>query len=69
MSLWLNLNQMNEIKFLQPADKQGKTLRFTFIHRAQNTNIHTSNDIGCPKIVPPSPPLPPTSFYWFSHLA
>ena len=37
--LWLNLNKIDEICFLQSTHKQGNP-HFTFIRRAQNADTH-----------------------------
>ena len=38
--MWLNLNKINEIIFLQSAHKQGNPPHFTFMCRAQNADTH-----------------------------
>ena len=62
--LWLNLNKISEIRFLQSAHKQGNPL-FSLSCDGLKTQIPMpTNSIGCPKIVSLSAPV----LYWLSHL-
>ena len=62
-TLWLNLNKINEISFLQSAHKQG-TPHFICMRRAQTQIPMHTNSFGCPKIFSLSAPV----LYWLSHL-